>query len=101
MCVDYRSLNAKTITDCFPLSRVDDHLEILKGCMYFTTVNMASGYHQIKIAEDSVSKTAFVTPDRQYEYLWMPFGLANAPVMFQRTINQILGSMSSQRLWHT
>lgn len=93
MCVDYRSLNAKTIRDCFPLPRVDDHLEILKGCNYFTTLDMASGYHQIKMAEDSIQKTAFVTPDGQYEYLRMPFGLVNAPAMFQRTINQILGSM--------
>nr|CAH7733188.1 unnamed protein product [Callosobruchus chinensis] len=93
MCIDFRAINAKTIKDSYPLPRVDDHLEVLKGCKFFTTLDMASGYHQIPMAEESRQKTAFVTPDGQYEYLRMPFGLVNAPAMFQRTINKILGTM--------
>lgn len=58
ICVDYRAMNAKTIKDYFPLPRVEEHLETLRGCKYFTTLHMVSGYHQIKMAEDSIQKTA-------------------------------------------
>jgi hypothetical protein len=93
MCVDYRSLNAKTVKDRYPLPRIDDHLEEMVGCRYFTTLDLASGYHQIKMADDSIGKTAFVTPDGHYEFLRMPFGLVNAPAVFQRAINSILGQL--------
>jgi hypothetical protein len=92
-CVDYRSLNTKTVKDRYPLPRVDDYIERMIGCQYFTTLDLVSGYHQIKMAEDSISKTAFITPDGHYEYLCMPFGLVNAPALFQRAINSILGRL--------
>jgi hypothetical protein len=98
MCVDYHSLNAKTIKDRYPLPRVDDYLERMYDSQYFTTLDLASGYHQIKVAEDSILKTAFVTPDGHYEYLRMPFGLVNAPAVFQRAINSILGKLHISNL---
>lgn len=93
LCVDYRALNNKTKRDHYPLPRIEDLLDRLSGQTVFTTLDLASGYHQIPIAEESIEKTAFVTPDGQYEYTRMPFGLANAPAVFQRVMHKILAEV--------
>lgn len=92
LCVDFRALNNKTRKDCFPLPLIDDQLANLSGNTLFTTLDLASGYYQIPMAEDSRHLTAFVTPDGHYEFKRMPFGLANAPAVFQRIINNMLGA---------
>ncbi|KAL0861276.1 hypothetical protein ABMA27_008837 [Loxostege sticticalis] len=74
----------------YPIPRIEDQLDLLAGNKLFTSLDLASGYYQIPIAEESRSKTAFVTPDGQFEYNRMPFGLVNAPSVFQRTMNKIL-----------
>ncbi|VEN56960.1 unnamed protein product [Callosobruchus maculatus] len=84
---DFRALNRITVKDRFPLPRIDDQIDLLSNKKYFTTLDMAAGFHQIKVHPDSVEKLAFITPDGQFEYLRMPFGLANAPSIFQRAIN--------------
>lgn len=91
MCVDYRELNDNTVPERFPLPLISDQIDRLNGCNFFTTLDMASVFHQIPIHSDSIGCTAFVTPDGQYEFLTMPFGLRNAPSVFQRAVVNALG----------
>ena len=89
-CVDYRKLNSVTKADTFPLPRIDDLLDQLGKSKYFTTLDMASGYWQIRVHPDSQEKTARVTPQGLYEFQVMPFSLCNAPAVFQQLIQQVL-----------
>lgn len=92
MVVDYRALNAVTLKDRYPLPLIDDHIDRLGKCKYFSALDMVTGFHQIRVSEGSVHKTAFVTPEGHFEYLKMPYGLANAPVVYQRIISDTLKS---------
>lgn len=90
MCVDFRALNRITVKDRFPLPLIDDHIDRLGKSRYFTTLDMATGFHQIRLDEASIPLTGFVTPEGHFEYVKMPYGLANAPIVFQRIISQTL-----------
>ncbi|KAL0902831.1 hypothetical protein ABMA27_000613 [Loxostege sticticalis] len=98
LCVDYQALNAKTVKEHYPLPRIEDQIDQLGGYEYFITLDLASGYYQIPIAQSSQDKTAFVTPDGQYQFTRMPFGLANAPSVFQKTINKMLKDVKNEAL---
>lgn len=90
MCVDYRALNRITVKDRYPLPLIDDHIDRLGNFELFTGLDMATGFLQIPMEEESISKTAFVTPEGHFEYLKMPYGLSNSPIVYQRIINNTL-----------
>ncbi len=95
-CVDYRPLNAVTRKDAYPLPRIDDMIDQLGKAKFFSTLDMASGYHQLRIAEQDIPKTAFTSWEGNWEYTVMPFGLTNAPAAFQRAMDVILMGISWQ-----
>ena len=99
MVIDYRQLNEKTISDAYPLPNITHILDQLGGAQYFSILDLASGFHQVKMHPSSKPKTAFSTPYGHYHFNRMPFGLKNAPATFQRLMDRVLSGLQGIELF--
>jgi hypothetical protein len=89
MCIDYQSLNEVTIKNKYPLPRIEDLFDHMKGASVFSKIDLISGYHQLKIQESNIPKTIFCTRYGLYEYTVMSFGLTNMPAYFMYLMNKV------------
>ena len=89
MCIDYRQINKVTVKNKYPLPRIEDLFDQLKGASVFSKIDMRSGYYQLRVKDVNVPKTTFRTRYGHYEFLVMPFGLPNAPTAFMDLMNRV------------
>jgi len=95
-CVDFRALNAVTQFDTYPLPLIEQASSALHGSKYFSTIDLYSGFWQVKIAEENKMKTAFSTPSGHYHFQRLPYGLSNSPASFQRLMDVVLRNLTGE-----
>jgi len=95
--IDYQKVNERTVGDAYPLPDVTEILDQLGQSKYFSCIDMVMGYHQIEVAEQDHTKTAFSMKEGHWEYKRLPFGLKTAPATFQCTMNIVLSGLTGSR----
>lgn len=99
LVIDFRELNAKTVSDAYPIPNITEIMDSLGGSKYFSTLDLAAGFHQIPMSEKDREKTAFKTPFGLYQYTRMPFGLKNAPATFQRQMDTVFRGLQGNEVF--
>nr|GEW80122.1 putative reverse transcriptase domain-containing protein [Tanacetum cinerariifolium] len=99
MCIDYHELNKLTVKNRYPLPRIDDLFDQLQRSSVYSKIELRSGYHQLRVRDEDIPKTAFRTRYGHYEFQVMPFGLTNAPVVFMDLMNRILELLKKKELY--
>ncbi|GJV48715.1 putative reverse transcriptase domain-containing protein [Tanacetum coccineum] len=89
MCIDYRELNKLTVKNSYPLPRTDDLFDQLQGSSVYSKIDLRSGYHQLRVRDEDIPKTAFRTRYEHYEFQVIPFGLTNTPTVFMDLMNRV------------
>ncbi|GKE77489.1 putative reverse transcriptase domain-containing protein [Tanacetum coccineum] len=89
MCIDYRELNKLTVKNRYPLPRIDDLFDQIQGLSVYSKIDLRSGYHQLRVRDEDITKTAFRTRYKHYEFQVMPFGLTNASAVFMDLMNRV------------
>lgn len=89
LCTDYRKVNQFTRADCYPLPRIEDVIDSVGNAAYVTKLDLLKGYYQVPLSEEAKKISAFVTPDGLYQYTVLPFGMRNAPAVFQRLMSAV------------
>jgi hypothetical protein len=101
MCVDYRTLNDVTMKNKYPLPRIEDLFDQMRGARVFSKSDLRSGYHQMKIKPSDIPKTTFSTRYGLYEFTVMSFGLTNAPAYFMDLMNKVFWSIWTDSSWYS